>query len=175
MLIGCARVSSTGQSLDVQIDALTAAGCTKIYSEKRSGRTAADRPELARALDREGDTFIVTRLDRLARSVGDLHHIAAQLTEARVDFRCHQQGGVDTSTSAGKLTLAILGAVAEFENDIRRERQRDGIERAKQRGVCKGRPATIDAAVIRCLLAGGKGRLILRGNWELAEPAFIGL
>ena len=163
MLIGYARVSSTGQSLDVQIDALTAAGCTKIYSEKRSGRTAADRPELARALDqlREGDTFIVTRLDRLARSVGDLHRIAAQLTEARVDFRCLQQGGVDTSTSAGKLTLAILGAVAEFENDIRRERQRDGINRAKQRGVYKGRPATIDVTTIRSLHAQGQRPTII--------------
>jgi DNA invertase Pin-like site-specific DNA recombinase len=158
MLIGYARVSSVGQSLALQIDALTAAGCTKIYSEKRSGRTAADRPELARALDqlREGDTFIVTRLDRLARSVGDLHRIATQLTDAGVDFRCLQQGGVDTSTSAGKLMLAILGAVAEFENDIRRERQRDGIDRAKQRGVYKGRPATIDAATVRSLRAQGQ-------------------
>lgn len=158
MLIGYARVSSVGQSLEVQINALRAAGCTKIYSEKRSGCTAADRPELLRALDqvREGDTFVVTRLDRLARSVGDLHRIAAQLNEAGVDFRCLQQGGVDTSTSAGKLTLAILGAVAEFENDIRRERQRDGIERAKERGAYKGRPVTIDAAMIRSLHAEGR-------------------
>lgn len=158
MLIGYARVSSVGQSLDVQIEALTAAGCTKIYSEKRSGRTAADRSELVRALDqvREGDTFVVTRLDRLARSVADLHTIAGQLLTVGVDFMCLQQGGVDTSTSAGKLTLAILGAVAEFENDIRRERQRDGIERAKERGVYKGRPATIDVAMIRSLH--GEGR-----------------
>jgi len=158
MLIGYARVSSVGQSLDVQIDALTAAGCTKIYSEKRSGRTAADRAELMRALDqlREGDTFVVTRLDRLARSVGDLHAITAQLVAADVDFRCLQQGGVDTCTSAGKLTLAILGAVAEFENDIRRERPRDGIERAKERGVYKGRPRTIDAATIRSLHVAGQ-------------------
>jgi DNA invertase Pin-like site-specific DNA recombinase len=157
MLIGYARVSSVGQSLDAQIEALTAAGCTKIYSEKRSGRSAADRPELLRALDqvREGDMFVVTRLDRLARSVGDLHMIAAELVAAGVDFKCLQQGGVDTSTSAGKLTLAILGAVAEFENDIRRERQRDGIERAKERGVYKGRPATIDTAMIRSLHAEG--------------------
>ena len=159
MLIGYARVSSTGPSLVVKIDALSAAGCTKIYSEKRSGKTAADPPELTRALDqlREGDTFVVTRLDRLARSVGDLHRITAQLVSACVNFRCLQQGGVDTTTSAGKLTLAILGAVAEFENDIRCERQRDGIERAKERGIYKGRPATISPAQIRLQASAGKG------------------
>ena len=157
MLIGYARVSSTGQSLDVQIDALTAAGCEKIYSEKRSGRTAADRPELHRGLDqlRAGDQLIVTRLDRLARSVGDLHHIIGQITATGADFRCLQQGGVDTASSTGKLMLAILGAVAEFENDIRRERQRDGIDRARERGVYQGRPATIDRAEIAALAQSG--------------------
>lgn len=151
---GYARVSSTGQSLDLQIEALTAVGCGKIYSEKRSGRTAADRTELARTLDqlRCGDALVVCRLDRLARSVGDLHCIIEQLNAAGVLFRCLQQGGVDTATSTGKLMLAILGAVAEFENDIRRERQRDGIERAKERGgVYRGRPATIDPRAIRRL------------------------
>jgi DNA invertase Pin-like site-specific DNA recombinase len=159
MLIGYARVSSTGQSLETQFDALTAAGCQKIYSEKKSGRTAAHRPELSRALDqlRPGDSFVVTRLDRLARSVGDLHRIIEQINAAGAEFRCLQQGGVDTATSTGKLMLAILGAVAEFENDIRRERQRDGIEKAKERGVYKGRPATIDAAAIRSLRREGMG------------------
>jgi DNA invertase Pin-like site-specific DNA recombinase len=159
MLIGYARVSSTGQSLDLQIEALTAAGCEKIYSEKRSGRTAADRKELARTLDqlRRGDTLVVCRLDRLARSVGDLHRIIEQLNDAGVLFQCLQQGGVDTATSTGKLMLAILGAVAEFENDIRRERQRDGIDRAKERGVYRGRPAKISAGQILVLIKEGKG------------------
>jgi len=159
MLIGYARVSSTGQSLDLQIEALAAVGCEKIYSEKRSGRTAKDRPELTRAIDqlRPGDQFIVTRLDRLARSVGDLHALIAQITEAGASFRCLQQGGVDTATSTGKLMLAILGAVAEFENDIRRERQREGIEKAKVRGVYRGRPATIDGAAIERLSREGAG------------------
>lgn len=159
MLIGYARVSSVGQSLDAQTALLEAAGCEKIYAEKRSGKTAADRPELAKALDkmRAGDTFVVTRLDRLARSVGDLHRIVEQMTAEGVAFRCLQQGGVDTSTSAGKLTLAILGAVAEFENDIRRERQKDGIERAKGRGAYLGRKATIDAAAVRQLKQDGIG------------------
>ena len=158
MLIGYARVSSTGQSLDVQIAALRNAGCDKIYSEKRSGRTA-DRAELARALDqlRPGDTLAVVRLDRLARSIADLHRIIGQITEAGAAFRCLQQGGVDTATSTGKLMLSILGAVAEFENDIRRERQREGIEKAKERGVYRGRPATIDGAVVAALRAEGLG------------------
>jgi DNA invertase Pin-like site-specific DNA recombinase len=159
MLIGYARVTSTGQSLDLQVEALTAAGCEKIYREKRSGRTAADRTELARTLDqlRGGDTLVVCRLDRLARSVSDLHRIIEQLNAAGVLFRCLQQGGVDTATSTGKLMLAILGAVAEFENDIRRERQRDGIERAKDRGVYQGRPPSIDAAAIQALRNEGLG------------------
>ncbi len=159
MLIGYARVSSAGQSLDIQTEALTFAGCEKIYSEKRSGRTATDRPELGRALDqlRPGDQLVVTRLDRLARSVGDLHRIVEKIATSGAAFRCLQQGGVDTTTSTGKLMLAVLGAVAEFENDIRRERQRDGIEKAKDRGVYRGRPATIDPAVIRTMRDGGVG------------------
>jgi DNA invertase Pin-like site-specific DNA recombinase len=87
----------------------------------------------------------VTRLDRSARSVGDLHGVFEQINTTGAGFRCLQQGGFDTSSSTGKLMLAILGAVAEFENDIRRERQRDGIEKAKERGVYRGRPASIDA------------------------------
>jgi DNA invertase Pin-like site-specific DNA recombinase len=159
MLIGYARVSSAGQSLDVQTEALTAAGCEKIYSEKRSGRTGTDRPDLARALDqlRLGDQLVVTRLDRLARSVGDLHRVVEQIATSGAGFRCLQQGGVDTTTSTGKLMLAILGAVAEFENDIRRERQRDGIEKAKGRGVYRGRPPRIDPAIIRSMHDRGIG------------------
>jgi DNA invertase Pin-like site-specific DNA recombinase len=106
---------------------------------------------------RRGDTLIVCRLDRLARSVGDLHRIIEQLNAAGVLFRCLQQGGVDTATSTGKLMLAILGAVAEFENDLRSERQRDGIERAKERGVYCGRPPSIDAAAIQALRDDGLG------------------
>lgn len=159
MLVGYARVSSSGQSLDLQIEALEAAGCEKIYSEKASGGSTNGRTQLDRALDqlREGDTLVVTRLDRLARSVTDLHQLISRLQEDKVSFRCLQQGGVDTSTSTGKLMLAILGAVAEFENDIRRERQRDGIERAKERGVYRGRKPKIDRQSIRNLKASGLG------------------
>src|SRR3546814_9234296 len=145
-LIGYARVSSIGQSLDVQEAALAEHGCDQIFAEKKSSRRATDREQLAQAIEwaREGDTLIVTRLDRLARSVIDLHQIIAKLTEKGVAFRVLQQSGIDTSTSSGKLLLTMLGAVAELETEIRAERQRDGIEAAKAKGVYKGRPATID-------------------------------
>jgi DNA invertase Pin-like site-specific DNA recombinase len=159
MLIGYARVSSTGQSLDLQMEALRAAGCEKIHAEKKSGTSTTERAELARALDqiRIGDTMVVTRLDRLARSVSDLHAIVDSLSHRGADFRCLQQGGVDTTTSTGKLMLAILGAVAAFENDIRRERQRDGIEKAKALGRYRGRIHSIDRSRICALKLEGMG------------------
>ena len=132
MLVGYARVSSTGQSLEVQLDALREAGCEKIFSEKRSGTSTTGRDALAEALDfvrDSSDTLIVTRLDRLARSAGDLHNIIAQLSLKGVGFKCLQQGGMDTSTSTGKLLLGVLASIAEFETDIRKERQREGIDR----------------------------------------------
>lgn len=106
---------------------------------------------------REGDTLVVTRLDRLARSGKDLHDIIDQLSAKKVGFQCLQQGAVDTTTSMGKLVLGILGAVAEFETDIRKERQREGIEKAKRRGVYKGRPVSIDGAQVKALKAAGLG------------------
>ena len=174
-LIGYARVSSVGQSLDVQEAVLRDAGCTggenKIFAEKRSGRKASDREQLALALDfiRKGDTLIVTRLDRLARSVIDLHQIIARLTDKGVAFRVLQQAGIDTSTSTGKLTLAVLAAVAEFEADIRAERQRDGIEAAKAKGVYKGRPATIDPVAIKAALETGESPSVLARRMGIAR------
>jgi len=157
MIVGYARVSSSSQSLEVQHEQLEAAGCEKIFAEKRSGRTVEGRDALADALDfvREGDVLAVTRLDRLARSVVDLHRLVERLTANGCDFRVLQQSGIDTTTSTGKLTLSILGAVAEFEADIRRDRQRDGIERAKARGVYRGRKPSIDTARIETLMAAG--------------------
>jgi DNA invertase Pin-like site-specific DNA recombinase len=157
--IGYARVSSVSQSLEVQLEQLRGVGCDKLFSEKRSGTTRQDRDALAEALDyaREGDVLVVTRLDRLARSGADLYAIVSQLNAKGVGFRCLQQGAVDTTSSMGKLILGILGAVAEFETDIRRERQREGIEKAKAKGVYKGRPATIDAERVQQLRASGAG------------------
>lgn len=170
-VIGYARVSSTGQSLEVQLETLKDAGCTKVFAEKKSGRKASDREQLGLALDfiREGDTLVVTRLDRLARSVIDLHQIIARVTEKGASFRVLQQAGIDTSTSTGKLTLAVLAAVAEFEADIRAERQKDGIEAAKAKGVYKGRPATIDPAIIQTALAAGEAPAALAKRLGIAR------
>ncbi|USR00113.1 recombinase family protein [Sphingomonas aerolata] len=159
MLVGYGRVSSAGQSLEVQLESLGAAGCSKVFSEKRSGTSVTGRDELAEALDfvREGDTLVVTRLDRLARSAADLHAIVARLSTKGVGFRCLQQGGLDTDTSTGKLLLTVLASIAEFETDIRKERQREGIDRAKVAGVYKGRKPSVDVGQVRALHAAGIG------------------
>ncbi|WP_159982611.1 MULTISPECIES: recombinase family protein [unclassified Novosphingobium] len=159
MIIGYARVSSTSQSLDIQNEALTAAGCEKVFAEKVSGRSATDREQLALALSfaRESDVLVVTRLDRLARSVADLHHIIEMLSAKAVGFRCLNQPGVDTDTSTGRLNLAILGAVAAFESDIRRERQMEGVRKAQAAGKYRGRPASIDPVKVKELKATGMG------------------
>lgn len=157
--VGYARVSSTSQCLELQTQQLADSGCEKLFSEKMSGTTAEGREALQECLEwlREGDTLVVTRLDRLARSGKDLHTIIDQLQAKQVGFRCLQQGSVDTTTSMGKLVLGILGAVAEFETDIRKERQREGIEKAKKRGVYRGRPPTIDASRVIELRSAGLG------------------
>lgn len=158
-VIGYARVSSTGQSLEVQIEQLRAAGCTKIFEEKISGTTQRGRDQLAAALDyvREGDVFLVTRLDRLARSMTDLREIVDRLIAKGVEFKAIQQGAIDTSSSGGRLMLNMLAAVAEFEAELRRERQIEGIAKAKAAGRYRGRPKTIDAAKIAALEAEGLG------------------
>lgn len=173
MLVGYARVSSAGQSLDIQNEALASAGCDKVFAEKISGRSTKDREELAAALDfcREGDTLIVTRLDRLARSVGDLHQIIERLTEKKVAFRCLNQSGVDTDTSTGRLMLAVLGAVAMFENDIRRERQMEGIAKAKAAGKYRGRPVSIDPAKVRELRAEGMGPAAIAKTMKIGRAS----
>ena len=156
--VGYCRVSSTGQSLDIQRELLEAAGCTKVFSEKKSGRTGSGRPALQDALDyvRDGDVFMVTRLGRLARSIVDLRNIVDRLEAKRVGFRVLQQS-IDTTTSEGRLMLNLLGSFAEFENDIRRERQREGIDRALAEGRYNGRPRSVDPAAVRQLKAEGLG------------------
>lgn len=162
-LIGYARVSSRGQSLDVQIAALTGAGVTSehLYSEKVSGRKQEGRAALADLLARgirKGDTVVCTRLDRLARSTRDLLQIADTLEQKGVNLRVLEQP-IDTSTAAGKLFFTILGAFGEFEADIRKERQREGIDAALEKGDAspfKGRPASIDAAKVARMKADGQ-------------------
>ena len=159
MLVGYARVSSVSQSLEVQLAALTEAGCERVFSEKRSGASRSGREALSDALGfaREGDTIVVTRLDRLARSAGDLHAIVKQLADRKIGFRCLQQGAMDTTTSTGKLLLGVLASIAEFETDIRKERQREGIDRAKSAGVYRGRKPSVDSDAVRRLHESGTG------------------
>lgn len=158
-IIGYARVSTSGQDLDVQRQLLNDAGCDKLFVEKASGSSQEGRIELANALDyvREGDTFVVTRLDRLARSMSDLRDIIDRLTDKQVAFKALQQGAIDTSSSSGRLMLNMLAAFAEFETDLRRERQREGIEKAKAAGVYRGRKRSINFDEVHRLLAEGIG------------------
>ena len=173
MLVGYARVSSSSQSLDVQLDALKEADCEEIFAEKRTGTSTAGRTELEQALSfvRNGDTLLVTRLDRLARSAADLHSIIRQLSDKGCSFRCLQQSSIDTTTSTGKLLLGVLASIAEFEADIRRERQREGIERAKAAGVYKGRKRTIDAAQVRALRDQGLGGTEIASKLGIARAS----
>jgi len=144
-LIGYARVSSTDQNYDLQITALKNAGCKKIFSEKISG-TTIDRPELEACLDylREGDTLLITRIDRLARSLRDLQNLVYDLREKGIELKAIEQP-IDTSSAAGKAFLDMLGVFAEFETNLRKERQLEGIAKAKAEGKYKGRKPTAKA------------------------------
>ena len=132
-LVGYARVSSVGQSLDVQLDKL--GHCDKVFQEKKSG-ASGQRPRLNDCLEyvREGDTLVVTRLDRLARSTLHLCQIADELTRKGVNLQVIDQS-IDTSDATGRLLFNMLGAISQFETEIRTERQMDGIQKAKERGV----------------------------------------
>ena len=156
MLIGYARVSSTGQDHATQFERLKAHGCQKIYEEKQSGLDK-DRPQLARALDkvREGDVLVVTKLDRLARSASHLHQIVDTLTAERAGLRVLDDSGIDTTSRSGKLLFGILASFAEFETALRKERQMEGIARAKAEGRTGGRPKKVDETEIRRLRSEG--------------------
>jgi len=158
-LVAYCRASSVGQSVDIQEEQLKAAGCTEVFSEKRSGTSRDGREQLEAALRfvRRGDVLMVTRLDRLARSITDLSQIIDRLTAKGVGFKCLSQSAVDTTTPEGRLMLQVLGAMAEFETAIRKERQREGIDKAKAEGRYRGRPKSIDPAEVRRLLASGMG------------------
>jgi DNA invertase Pin-like site-specific DNA recombinase len=156
--IGYARVSTVDQDNAAQIASLKLAGCDIIREEKASGTSMTKRPELATVLDflRPGDTLVVTQIDRLARSLADLQTIVAQLRERGAQLVCTEQP-VDTGTAAGKAFFDMLGVFAEFETNLRRERQMEGIAQAKERGVYKGRKPSIDAQRVRAMHAEGMG------------------
>ena len=136
-LVGYARVSSVGQSLDVQLDKLN--HCKKVFQEKKSG-TSSQRPRLKACLEyvREGDALVITRLDRLARSTLHLCQIAEMLDNKGVNLQVLDQS-INTADATGRLLFNMLGAIGQFETEIRAERQMEGIHKAKQRGVVFGR------------------------------------
>jgi DNA invertase Pin-like site-specific DNA recombinase len=158
-LVGYARVSSVGQSLDVQLDKLQ--HCDKIYQEKKSG-TIQQRSKLDACLEyvREGDTLVVSRLDRLACSTLHLCQIADLLKRKQVALHVLDQN-LDTSNATGRLLFNMLGAIAEFEPEIRSERQLDGIHKAKELGVCFGRKQLLSASqIVELHLRRAQGTLI---------------
>lgn len=157
-IIGYCRVSTADQNLEIQESALKAAGCEVIRSEKRSGTSMKDRTELKTVLDflRKGDVLLVTRVDRLARSVGDLQDIVRAVRAKGAFLRATEQP-IDTTTAAGKAFLDMLSVFAEFETNLRKERQAEGIAKARAAGVYKGRPASIDATKVKNLKQQGLG------------------
>jgi len=167
--IGYARVSTTDQDLSIQLAALKGAGCDVIRQEHASGTSTAGRPELRTVLDfiRKGDVLVVTRIDRLARSIGDLQDIVRTLKARGATLKATEQP-IDTSTAAGKCFLDMLGVFAEFETNLRRERQLEGIAKAKAEGVYKGRKRSIDQSQVEKLKAEGLGAT------EIAKQLKIG-
>jgi len=168
-VIGYARVSSTDQDLTIQETALRAAGCEVIRAEKRSGTTTEGRDELRTVLDflRKGDVLMVTRIDRLARSIGDLQDIVRQVKARGASLKATEQP-IDTGTAAGKCFLDMLGVFAEFETNLRRERQLEGIAKAKAAGAYRGRKPSIEPMQVRELRAQGLGAT------EIAKALGIG-
>lgn len=161
MRYGYARVSSDDQDLSIQIEALEAAGC-EVRKEKASGTKLDGRSELQLLMEfmRAGDELYVTRIDRLARSIADLQNIVVRLKEKGVALKATEQP-IDTSTAAGKAFLDMLGVFAEFETNLRRERQMDGIAKAKARGVYKGRKRSVDVERVRSLKEAGMGAVAI--------------
>ncbi len=158
MQIGYARVSTTDQNPQLQVDALESAGCDAIYEERASG-AQRNRPELKRALDRlrEGDVLAVWKLDRLARSLKQLIETVEALDERGIQFKSLTEG-IDTTTANGRLVFHIMGALAEFERGLIRERTMAGLAAARKNGRTGGRPralADADLKVAKTLLRDG--------------------
>ena len=162
MLIGYARTSTLDQkaSIDAQVRDLKAAGCSKILQEQVSSVDMRNRARLAEALEhiRKGDTLVVTKLDRLARSVRHLFEITETLSDKGAALHILDLG-IDTGKPTGKLVLTVLGGIAEFEREIMLERQREGIEKARQAGKYRGRKPTAQAKAdqVKALRAQGVG------------------
>jgi DNA invertase Pin-like site-specific DNA recombinase len=176
MKYGYARVSTRDQDLSIQEAALKAAGCELIRAEKMSGTRREGRTELELLLEfvREGDELVITRIDRLARSIGDLQDIVRALRAKGVALRATEQP-IDTTTAAGKCFLDMLGVFAEFETNLRRERQLEGIAKAKAAGIYKGRKPSVPVDEVKQLKAAGRSPTeIAEGTVDLADERLSG-
>lgn len=145
-LVGYVRVSSLDQDTTTQSERVNGAGCEKVFSEKQSGTTTKGRTALTECLEymREGDVLVITKIDRLARSARDLHNIVHDLEERGISLMVLDQS-IDTSTPHGRAFLGMLATFAEFETNIRKERQLEGVAKAKKQGKYTGRKATAQA------------------------------
>lgn len=172
-LIGYGRVSSTGQSLDIQEEKLRAAGAEELFMEKKSGTTKEGRDQLEAALRfaRKGDVLMVTKLDRLARSMTDMMNIVADLDKREVGFKVLDNSAIDTTTPSGRMLLGIMASFAEFETALRKERQTDGISKAKTNGVYKGRPPKLPKDRVRELDEQGLGATAIAKELGIARAS----
>jgi DNA invertase Pin-like site-specific DNA recombinase len=150
MKIGYARVSTQDQNIDLQMDALKAAGCDKVFVDEGISGSKTDRPQLNAALEfvREGDSLVVWRLDRLGRSLPHLIHVVTGLGERGIHFQSLQET-IDTASATGKLVFHLMAAMAQFERDLIRERTNAGLAAARARGRNGGRPKTLTPEQIK--------------------------
>jgi DNA invertase Pin-like site-specific DNA recombinase len=172
--VGYARVSSLGQDYAGQVEALKAAGCERIYSEKASGKSAEGRAELRRMMKAllPGDTVVVAKLDRLARNTRDLHNILHELAEAGVGFTALDERWCDTTTDLGQLLVTIMSGIAQFERKLIRRRCEEGIARAKRKGTKFGRRPRLSPEQIRTAAeryAAGETQAQLAREYEVSE------
>lgn len=179
--IGYARVSTIGQSLELQHEALLRGDCERIFEETKSGKSRKDRPVLEEMLRylREGDVLVITRLDRLARSVHDLTVITNQLQTQSIDFVVLDQD-IDTTTATGRLLFTVLGAIGEFERDLINQRTQEGIRLAREKGVKFGPKTKLDEDQIEQLKAEFKAtktssRQELADKWGISKSSLYRL
>ena len=175
MRYGYARVSSDTQDYQAQVEALKAAGCERIFSEKASGKSTNGRPEFGKLMKAllPGDAVVVTKLDRLARSSRDLHNIIGELKDRGCWFVSLGDSWCDTTSDVGRLVLVIMGGIAEFERELIRKRCQAGIDRAKRKGTKFGRPAVLDASQKKRIAerySAGETMAELAREYECSEP-----
>jgi DNA invertase Pin-like site-specific DNA recombinase len=175
MKIGYARVSSSTQDHAAQVEMLKAAGCERIYSEKTSGKSTNGRPELGKLMKVlvPGDTVVITKLDRLARSSKDLHNLLHEIEQQGCGFVSLGDTWCDTTSDVGKLVLAIMAGIGEFERSLIRQRCDEGIARARRKGTKFGRKAKLDANQRRKIaerFAAGETMAELAIEYDISTP-----